>query len=150
MPTSLGAGPELVAHTVLDRNLVRAGETVSMKHSVRQQTLQGLALPQDWPAELVITHVGSGQQYKQSLQWAATHNGGRNAISSFVAGPAAAKLGLYTVELRWPAGPWRPARAAVGAVPGGGLPPAGVFKARAARGQGRLVQPSAIPVAGGS
>src|SRR5690606_18039872 len=52
-------------------------------------------------AELVITHVGSSQQYKQPLQWAATHNGGRNAISSFVA-PAAAKLGLYTVELRWP------------------------------------------------
>ena len=34
----------MVAHTVLDRNLVRAGETVSMKHFVRQQTLQGLAL----------------------------------------------------------------------------------------------------------
>ena len=101
LPTSWGRGPEWVAHTVLDRNLVRAGETVSMKHFVRQQTLQGLALPPDWPAELVITHVGSGQQYKQPLQWTATHNGGRNAISSFAA-PVAAKLGLYTVELRWP------------------------------------------------
>lgn len=101
LPTSWDSGPELVAHTVLDRNLVRAGETVSMKHFVRAQTLQGLALPEDWPVEVLITHVGSNQQYKQRLQWSDTHNGGRNATSSFDV-PPAAKLGQYTVELRWP------------------------------------------------
>lgn len=101
LPTFWGSGPELVAHTVLDRNLVRAGETVSMKHFVRAQTLQGLALPEDWPVEVLITHVGSNQQYRQRLQWSDTHNGGRNATSSFDV-PPAAKLGQYTVELRWP------------------------------------------------
>ncbi|WP_284336997.1 alpha-2-macroglobulin family protein [Comamonas sp. NoAH] len=100
LPMAWNQGPELVAHTVFDRNLVRAGETVSMKHFVRNQTLQGLALPKEWPVEQVITHVGSGQQYKQALQWRNTQNGGRNAASSFAV-PAAAKLGLYTVELRW-------------------------------------------------
>lgn len=103
VPTGWGSAPELTAHTVLDRNLVRAGETVSMKHFVRTQTLQGLALPKDWPVEVLITHVGSNQQYQQRLQWSDTRNGGRNAISSFAV-PKAAKLGLYTVELRWPEG----------------------------------------------
>ena len=101
VPTTWSSQPESVAHTVLDRNLVRAGEAVSMKHFVRLQNLQGLALPRDWPTEMVITHVGSGQQYRQALQWNATHNGGRNALSRFGV-PPAAKLGLYTVELRWP------------------------------------------------
>ncbi len=101
LPTSWGNDPEMLAHTVLDRNLVRAGEVVSMKHWVRTASLQGLALPPDWPLEQVVTHVGSGQQYKQALQWQPTRNGGRNAHSSFAV-PAAAKLGLYTVELRWP------------------------------------------------
>jgi len=100
IPVAWGNQAERVVHTVFDRNLVRVGETVSMKHFVRTQVLQGLALPQDWPVEQVITHVGSGQQYRQPLQWNATHNGGRNAISNFAV-PAAAKLGLYTVELRW-------------------------------------------------
>lgn len=101
VPTGWGSEPDIAVHTVMDRNLLRVGDTVSMKHFVRVQTLQGLALPKDWPVELLITHVGSNQQYRQRLQWSETHNGGRNAISSFAI-PKAAKLGLYSVELRWP------------------------------------------------
>ena len=35
--------PTLRAHTVFDRTLLRAGETVSMKHFVRVETSAGLA-----------------------------------------------------------------------------------------------------------
>ncbi len=43
VPTGNWSGP-YVAHAVLDRSLVRAGETVSMKVFVRQQTGSGFAL----------------------------------------------------------------------------------------------------------
>jgi hypothetical protein len=33
-----------VAHTIFDRTLLRAGETVSMKHLLRSQTGQGFGL----------------------------------------------------------------------------------------------------------
>lgn len=147
VPTAWGHEPEWVTHTVFDRNLVRVGETVSMKHFVRSQNAQGLALPASWPVEQVITHVGSGQQYKQTLQWMATQNGGRNAASSFAV-PAAAKLGLYTVELRW-------ADTANG---GQRVMQSGEFRVEAFRlpvfqgsiqpvAKGALVQPKALPVA---
>lgn len=89
-----------VAHTVMDRTLVRAGETVSMKHFVRRETASGLDLPEVWPGEAVITHQGSGQDYILPLVWHETPTGGRNANSQFAV-PPAAKLGTYTVQLRW-------------------------------------------------
>ena len=87
----------------MDRMLVRAGETVSMKHFLRQQTLTGLGLPQQWPQEAIITHIGSGQQFQQALQWRTTATGGKSAEASFAV-PRAAKLGQYDVELRLPGG----------------------------------------------
>lgn len=98
LPTSGESRPDRVAHTILDRMLLRAGETVSMKHLMRTQTQGGFGLPQDWPQTLVITHLGSGQQFKQPLNWRATAGGGRSSESSFAI-PAAAKLGIYQVEL---------------------------------------------------
>ena len=97
--TSNEAKPDAVAHTIFDRTLLRAGETVSMKHLLRTQTRQGFALPKTWPDTLVITHVGSGQQYEQPLAWRTTATGGRSAHSSFAV-PPAAKLGEYEVLLR--------------------------------------------------
>lgn len=98
VPTSDDGRPDLVAHTVLDRTLLRAGETVSMKHILRRQTLRGLVLPKGDPDTLVITHLGSGQQFEQPLRWAATPSGGRAAQSRFAI-PQGAKLGKYVVEL---------------------------------------------------
>lgn len=98
LPTSSEAQPDRVAHTIFDRMLFRAGETVSMKHVLRTQNQGGFGLPKDWPQTLVITHVGSGQQFKQKLDWRATAGGGRSSESSFAIAPAA-KLGLYQVEL---------------------------------------------------
>ncbi|SFM10213.1 MG2 domain-containing protein [Variovorax sp. OV329] len=98
LPTSSEPQPDRVAHTIFDRMLFRAGEAVAMKHVLRTQTQGGFGLPQDFPATLVITHVGSGQQFRQPLTWRATSSGGRASESRFEI-PPAAKLGLYQVEL---------------------------------------------------
>ena len=102
--TSAEARPDELARSVLDRTLVRAGETVSMKHLLRTETLGGFALPDQRPTQLTITHVGSGQQFKQPLSWRKTPTGGLSAVSSFQV-PRAAKLGEYDVRLETPKGP---------------------------------------------
>ena len=99
VPTSSEARADERAHTVLDRTLVRAGETVSMKHLLRTETAQGFGLPERMPGTLVITHVGSGQQFEQPLAWRTTATGGRSAHSQFAV-PPAARLGVYSVELK--------------------------------------------------
>ncbi|ART52632.1 alpha-2-macroglobulin [Acidovorax carolinensis] len=106
VPTSTEARPDERAHTIFDRTLLRAGETVSMKHVLRTQTRQGFALPEARPDTLAITHVGSGQQFTQPLAWRNTATGGLSAQSSFAV-PPAAKLGVYQVELRNGADPGR-------------------------------------------
>jgi uncharacterized protein YfaS (alpha-2-macroglobulin family) len=102
VPTSQDPAPDQRAHTVMDRTLLRAGETVSMKHLLRSETSRGFGIPERpeaWPATLVITHQGSGQQYTQPLAWRKTATGGLSAASSFQV-PPAARLGVYDVELR--------------------------------------------------
>ncbi|MEO8118532.1 MAG: MG2 domain-containing protein, partial [Rhodoferax sp.] len=99
VPTSREARPDERAHTIFDRSLLRAGETVSMKHILRTETSQGFGLADAQPATLVVTHVGSGQQYTQALVWRKTATGGQNAESTFAI-PPAAKLGVYEVTLR--------------------------------------------------
>ncbi|MEO7400161.1 MAG: MG2 domain-containing protein, partial [Polaromonas sp.] len=98
VPTSQGAQPDARAHTIFDRMLFRAGETVSMKHLLRSETSQGFGLVPVQPGTLLITHVGSGQQYSQALAWRKTATGGQSAESSFAL-PVAAPLGLYDVQL---------------------------------------------------
>lgn len=99
VPTSRDAAPDERAHTLFDRTLLRAGETVSMKHLIRTETSQGFGLPKAMPATLVITHVGSGQQFTQPVAWRRTATGGQSAENSFAV-PPAAKLGVYEVTLR--------------------------------------------------
>ncbi|MDM0058262.1 MG2 domain-containing protein [Variovorax sp. J22G47] len=99
VPTSLQPEPDSIAHTIFDRTLLRAGETVSMKHIIRTQTSTGFGLPPDLPDTLVLTHTGSGQQFTQDLKWRKTPTGGQSAESVFAI-PPAAKLGAYEVMLR--------------------------------------------------
>jgi uncharacterized protein YfaS (alpha-2-macroglobulin family) len=99
VPTSQSPQPDSVAHTIFDRTLLRAGETVSMKHILRTETSTGFGLTAQQPAQLVLTHVGSGQQYTQPLFWRKTATGGQSAENTFSI-PPAAKLGAYSVELR--------------------------------------------------
>lgn len=99
VPTSRDARPDERAHTIFDRILLRAGETVSMKHILRTETSLGFGLADTQPVTLVVTHVGSGQEYTQPLAWRKTATGGQSAESTFAI-PPAAKLGVYQVELR--------------------------------------------------
>jgi uncharacterized protein YfaS (alpha-2-macroglobulin family) len=94
VPTDMSAARTTRAHTVFDRTLLRAGETVSMKHLLRVETLNGFAFPPDYPGRMTIRHIGSGQTWHMPLKWAADHS----ADSSFTV-PAAAKLGEYSVTL---------------------------------------------------
>jgi len=93
----------IIAHTVFDRMLVRAGETVAMKHIIRQETgiaQQSLAqaAPESLPDALLITHTGSKLEYRQALSWRKTAGGGFSAESEFAI-PTAARLGQYSVAL---------------------------------------------------
>ncbi|MES2952720.1 MAG: MG2 domain-containing protein [Pseudomonadota bacterium] len=99
LPTSREEQPNERAHTILDRTLLRAGETVSMKHILRSETSQGFGLTATQPGTLVLTHVGSGQQFTQALAWRKTATGGQSAETTFSI-PPAAKLGVYQIELR--------------------------------------------------
>ncbi|MFC0576878.1 alpha-2-macroglobulin family protein [Paraburkholderia solisilvae] len=94
VPTDMSRDATVRAHTIFDRTLLRAGETVSMKHLLRVETLHGFALPPRYPARVTIRHLGSGQTYHLPLHWAADHT----ADSTFAI-PAAAKLGEYSVSL---------------------------------------------------
>uniref|UniRef100_UPI003EC1500B alpha-2-macroglobulin family protein n=1 Tax=Paraburkholderia terrae TaxID=311230 RepID=UPI003EC1500B len=94
VPTDTSIQQTVRAHTVFDRTLLRAGETVSMKHMIRVETMHGLAFPKTYPTRLTIRHLGSGQTWHLPLKWTADHT----ADSTFAI-PAAAKLGEYSVSL---------------------------------------------------
>ncbi|WP_449370972.1 alpha-2-macroglobulin family protein [Thiomonas sp.] len=143
VPTDRSAGPDVIAQTLFDRTLLRAGETVSMKHIVRTQTLAGLKLPKDLPDTLVITHVGSGQEFEQSLQWQRTPTGGMAAVSQFDI-PKSAKLGEYDVELRYDADQSRSLPSGSFRVEEFRLP---VFTGRITAADGKpLIRPKDVPV----
>ena len=87
-------GPE-IAHTVFDRSLFRAGESVSMKHFFRRHTLTGFALPEgEAPSIVEITHSGSDQQFRIPVSLDAKGMG-----ESTWTIPIEARLGSYEVAL---------------------------------------------------
>lgn len=96
VPISTDPEPDLRAHTLFDRTLLRAGETVSMKHFIRRESAAGLAplAPAELPTRAVLVHTGSGQRFTVPLAW----SGVRSAVSSWNI-PPAAKLGAYEVTL---------------------------------------------------
>jgi alpha-2-macroglobulin len=106
-----------VGHTVFDRTLFRAGETVYMKHLVREREMtKGFLIPplSSLPDELVTEHAGSEQTYRFPLRW--LPNGTAETTWAI---PQNAKLGTYTVYFedkndkkkrdsdRWQAGTFR-------------------------------------------
>lgn len=103
LPTNLAGNSDEHAHTILDRNLLRAGEMVSMKHLVRSLNGQGFGLSSLPPNKMIITHLGTGQTFKQSLTWRRTPTGGQSAESNFQV-PTSAKLGMYEIALQKPDG----------------------------------------------
>ena len=98
-PGEEGVPVSVRAHTVLDRSLLRAGETVSMKHLLRAETARGLgAVPRaQWPDKLIVTHLGSGTQFTQALSWSDR----QQALSTWTI-PKDARLGQYDIDLEGP------------------------------------------------
>ncbi|MEO5349014.1 MAG: MG2 domain-containing protein [Magnetococcus sp. YQC-3] len=80
--------------TVLDRSLLQAGDTLSMKHFARMGVEAGLTRPaKEWlPEKGFIRHTGSGQSYPLPLQWDQARVG-ENSWSI----PKEAKFGHYQV-----------------------------------------------------
>ena len=97
-PTSQAATPDHRVHTIFDRTLVRAGDTVSMKHILRAETSRGFDRVANPPSSYSITHVGSNQQYKGEVIWSTSATGGQSAQNTFQL-PRNAKLGLYRVAM---------------------------------------------------
>ncbi|HEY6874038.1 MAG TPA: MG2 domain-containing protein [Geobacteraceae bacterium] len=85
-----------VAHTVFDRTLVRAGDTVHMKHFLRNHTMKGFDLRKvtELPKMVVVQHRGSGQRYEFPLVWKSD-----NTAETTMTVPKGAELGFYDVNL---------------------------------------------------
>ncbi|MEP6503736.1 MAG: MG2 domain-containing protein, partial [Betaproteobacteria bacterium] len=83
-------------HTVMDRTLLRAGQTISMKSHARRELLTGLAMVDApaLPTMLRIEHEGSGEHFDFPLAW----RNGRYAETVYKI-PENAKLGVYDVSL---------------------------------------------------
>ncbi|MDA8082393.1 MAG: MG2 domain-containing protein [Nitrospiraceae bacterium] len=94
---SAGEETPFVAHTVLDRSLVRAGDTLHMKHIMRRHGSSGFLSPKrsDLPDTVVIRHSGSEQEYEFRLKW-----DGRGAAETTWKIPKEAGLGRYTITLQ--------------------------------------------------
>lgn len=86
----------VTAHTVFDRTLLRAGETVHMKHFLRKRSTSGfVALPgEERPLRLILQHQGSDERYELPLEWQA----GEIAETSWEI-PREARLGTYSVYM---------------------------------------------------
>jgi hypothetical protein len=90
-----------LAHTIFDRTLVRAGETVHMKHVLRRPVLRGFAQEpiEKRPSVLRILHVGSEQPVELPVAFDAL-----GIAQTDWAIPQSARLGVYQVRLVRPAG----------------------------------------------
>jgi uncharacterized protein YfaS (alpha-2-macroglobulin family) len=95
LPTESAAGP-VIAHSIFDRSLLRAGETLHMKHVLRRHTRDGFELPpaQELPERVTIRHDGSRQSYEIPLTWDAA-----GIAETEWRIPKEAKLGSYGVFL---------------------------------------------------
>jgi len=88
-------GPFLVT-TVFDRTLLRAGETVNMKHYYRRHETKGFSfVPVDnLPKKITIVHQGTEQKYEVPVSWDA-----RSVADSTWKIPEGAKKGTYSVQM---------------------------------------------------
>lgn len=93
LPGGNWSGP-VIATTVFDRTLVRAGDTVHMKHFYRRQVGQGFQTlkPEVLPRAFKIRHRGSDQTYELAVQW-----DGRASAESQWKVPEGARTGTYEV-----------------------------------------------------
>ena len=117
LPTEGEGADNVIAATVFDRTLLRAGETVHMKHFLRRHVEQGIALVgagdasrkqrpaydtnqltaeerKAQPSSIFLVHEGSEQRYELPIAWSANATAANDwAI------PADARQGWYQVML---------------------------------------------------
>ena len=95
LPNADYRGPA-IAHTIFDRTLLRAGETVHMKHIIRKHMTTGFSLikKQDLPKAVLIYHQGSNQRYEFPLKWDS-----KGTAETTWQIPRDTKLGNYSVVL---------------------------------------------------
>ena len=88
-------GP-VVAHAILDRSLLRAGETVSMKLLYRRKTGQGFSFVDAklLPKVVRLVHEGSDEKFEVPVKWDA-----RASAEAKWRIPKEAKLGSYRISL---------------------------------------------------
>lgn len=85
----------IVAHSILDRSLLRAGETLHMRHVVRELALETLHAPRNAKYKrIVIRHEGTQQEYELPVNIGNDGNGDNTWPV-----PRAAKLGRYSIML---------------------------------------------------
>lgn len=86
-----------VVHTVFDRTLFRAGETVSMKHLARVPTGTGFSIPAsgELSGAAELEHVGSGQKFKLDVRFDT-----QGVAENMWKIPPEAKLGVYRLTWR--------------------------------------------------
>ena len=110
---------DVVAHTIFDRTLLRAGETVHMKHILRVPTTAGFTLPHEKARfdEVAIRHGGSGQEYRMPVSW---KDNGSAATDWKI--PEGARLGTYEVSLARKGDKTGAAKLEHRLLPGGGVP----------------------------
>lgn len=92
LPFGYQAQGEII-HTVFDRTLVRQGETVHMKHILRQPTAAGFTPGAGFSGTLRLSHAGSGTQFDVPLTI------GKNGVgeTSWTA-PQGAPMGSYSLQ----------------------------------------------------
>lgn len=95
LPSASYQGP-VIAHTIFDKSLLRAGETVNMKHIIRKHTMSGFSIinEAELPKAILIQHRGSNQRYEFPLRWAT-----KGIADTTWKIPPDAKLGYYEVVL---------------------------------------------------
>ncbi|MBF0162441.1 MAG: alpha-2-macroglobulin [Magnetococcales bacterium] len=99
LPFNDDKAPAALFGTVLDRSLLRAGESLSMKHFARHSSEAGLRYPTtaQLPRKGIIRHSGSGQQYEFALDWNELYSAENHWQL-----PKEARLGHYQVLLPIP------------------------------------------------
>ena len=94
LPAESGQYEQRSQHTVFDRTLLRAGDTVHMKLFDRARTSKGFAIRRETLADtLTISHAGSGQQYEVPVTDIVNGTG----LSQWSI-PKSARLGTYYVS----------------------------------------------------
>ncbi|HMK49529.1 MAG TPA: MG2 domain-containing protein, partial [Thermodesulfovibrionales bacterium] len=95
LPEPSYPGP-VSAHSIFDRTLLRAGETIHMKHLARKRTMAGFSMIEEpeLPKAVLIRHRGSDQRYEFPLSWDP-----KDVAETTWKIPPDARLGYYDVTL---------------------------------------------------